>query len=362
MTTRHAAIVLAVVMLSPCVAAAAPVIIPLDGDDDLLGQGFEHLQSGGTSTFEAGMLTIDAGGAEEWSLEAPASSKWWDEVLPEKGWWVEVRLRIDDADADCLTGAGPGLWIHDRGKLIQILFTLETVTSATTGVSAAFDTSEFHVYRVEDYGDGTRQLLVDGDPLLDLGGEIFLYGTETLMFGDLGGCLHSHTVWDYFAYDTFAPGGEDGDADGDGIPNAEDDCFETADPDQLDSDGDARGDVCDPCPMAPRDDRDGDGVCDNDDACPDDANFTDEPCPGPLTLDGGVDASSVSLESGSMDGDSLEDTTAGGSTSVAASTSGIDGGGVASGRDDSGCGCTTRSPGGVALVMLLALVFRTRRR
>jgi len=226
------------------------VIIPLDGENDLFTQGFEYLGGGGTSTFQGGMLTID--GPEEWMLYSPTPSKWWDEVLPEKGWWIEVRLRIDDADPDCLTGNGPGLWIHDRGKFILILFTLDHVAGATTGARAPFDTSEFHVYRVEDYGDGTRRLLVDGVQLLDLSGDIVVFGTEALGFGDLGGCLHSHVVWDYFAYDTFAPGAEDGDVDGDGVPNAEDDCFEIPDPEQLDTDGDGRGDVCDPCPLAPR--------------------------------------------------------------------------------------------------------------
>lgn len=363
MKVTHTSVAFVVAAFSPCVAAAAPVFIPLDGEDDLVQQGFEHLQSGGTSAFEAGMLTVDAGGSEEWELAASSPSKWWDEVLPEKGWWVEVRLRVDEADTDCVTGYGPGLWIHDRGKLIQILYTTEKVSSATTGASATFDTSEFHVYRVEDYGDGTRQLLVDGEPLLDLGDEISVYGTEALMFGDLGGCLHSHTVWHYFAYDTFAPGAEDGDVDGDGIPNAEDDCFEIADPDQLDSDGDARGDVCDPCPIAPLDDRDGDGVCDDEDACPDDPNLTDEPCPGPLTLDGGADASSASLDSGSLDTSSFEGTIAPESTTVVEPTTARDDDGSAvSERDDGGCGCTSGPRESIALLLLLAVVRRSGRR
>jgi len=38
------------------------------------------------------------------------------------------------------------------------------------------------------------------------------------------------------------------DGDGDGIPDARDDCPAVADPDQRDTDGDGIGDACDPCP------------------------------------------------------------------------------------------------------------------
>jgi hypothetical protein len=47
-------------------------------------------------------------------------------------------------------------------------------------------------------------------------------------------------------------GGEGGpDSDGDGIPDARDDCPAVADPDQRDTDGDGVGDACDPCPADP---------------------------------------------------------------------------------------------------------------
>ena len=38
------------------------------------------------------------------------------------------------------------------------------------------------------------------------------------------------------------------DADGDGVPDANDDCPHTPNPDQADRDGDGAGDACDPCP------------------------------------------------------------------------------------------------------------------
>ncbi|GAB4296591.1 MAG: hypothetical protein Kow0090_11720 [Myxococcota bacterium] len=61
-----------------------------------------------------------------------------------------------------------------------------------------------------------------------------------------------------------------GDADGDGILNADDNCPNVANPDQADADGDGFGDACDNCPNAPNADQtdaDGDGIgdaCDND--------------------------------------------------------------------------------------------------
>ncbi|MEZ4366222.1 MAG: thrombospondin type 3 repeat-containing protein [Kofleriaceae bacterium] len=60
-------------------------------------------------------------------------------------------------------------------------------------------------------------------------------------------------------------GGGAGDRDGDGIHDDDDRCPETADPDQHDEDGDGVGDACDGCPHVPDalgGDADGDGVGD----------------------------------------------------------------------------------------------------
>jgi len=56
------------------------------------------------------------------------------------------------------------------------------------------------------------------------------------------------------------------DTDEDGVCDADDNCPDTANEDQADSDGDGIGDVCEEevCP----EDTDGDGVCDDDDNCP----------------------------------------------------------------------------------------------
>lgn len=60
-----------------------------------------------------------------------------------------------------------------------------------------------------------------------------------------------------------AGGGSPSDLDGDGVPNAMDNCPERANPAQANEDSDALGDACDPCPpFAGGADADGDGVGD----------------------------------------------------------------------------------------------------
>jgi len=61
------------------------------------------------------------------------------------------------------------------------------------------------------------------------------------------------------------------DSDRDGVPDDEDNCPETFNPDQRDSDGDGVGDACDNCPTTPNPDQrdtDRDGVGDACDNCP----------------------------------------------------------------------------------------------
>ncbi len=58
------------------------------------------------------------------------------------------------------------------------------------------------------------------------------------------------------------------DRDGDGVIDNRDNCPDHANPDQSDRDGDGRGDVCEICSDDPTNDRDRDGICGNIDNCP----------------------------------------------------------------------------------------------
>lgn len=54
------------------------------------------------------------------------------------------------------------------------------------------------------------------------------------------------------------------DSDGDGFYNDVDNCISNANANQADADGDGKGDLCDSCPFDPENDRDQNGVCNND--------------------------------------------------------------------------------------------------
>ena len=81
------------------------------------------------------------------------------------------------------------------------------------------------------------------------------------------------------------------DADGDGVCNEDDAC--PGEDDTLDTDGDGVPDCLDPCPEDNPDDTDGDGICDSDDPC-DDSIDTDgdgipdctDPCDDTIDTDG----------------------------------------------------------------------------
>ncbi len=76
---------------------------------------------------------------------------------------------------------------------------------------------------------------------------------------------------------TFPPSNVD--RDGDGVPNSVDNCPDTYNPLQTDTDGDGVGDVCDNCPAVANADQldiDGDGVGDLCDNCPNVANSNQE--------------------------------------------------------------------------------------
>ncbi len=163
--------------------------------------GFRRI-AGGSSAFD-GALHVETGSFEEWALdlEHAAGSRWWREVDAGRGWAVEARLRV------LRSGQCPsvGFWIHDRTHLVKVGIdsTRAGFTYPVSRMREIGPTAAWRTYRVEGRGGWVR-LRVDGavvaelrEPELGGGG-----GSQTLMFGDLGGCDGSISDWQYFTYDT----------------------------------------------------------------------------------------------------------------------------------------------------------------
>ena len=93
------------------------------------------------------------------------------------------------------------------------------------------------------------------------------------------------------------------DGDGDGIPDASDNCPSVANPSQTDTDGDGQGDACDSSPNGP--DSDGDGIPDATDNCPNVSNPAQIDSDG----DGQGDACDASPNGPDGDGDGVPDDT-----------------------------------------------------
>ncbi|HEY7033200.1 MAG TPA: SpaA isopeptide-forming pilin-related protein [Thermomicrobiales bacterium] len=93
------------------------------------------------------------------------------------------------------------------------------------------------------------------------------------------------------------------DHDGDGIPDETDNCRRVPNPDQADADGDGKGDACDETPNGP--DRDGDGVPDSSDNCTRDPNADQSDLDG----DGKGDVCDDTPNGPDADGDGVADKT-----------------------------------------------------
>jgi Synergist-CTERM protein sorting domain-containing protein len=160
------------------------------------------------------------------------------------------------------------------------------------------------------------------------------------------------------------------DDDGDGTPEACDNCPGLDNPDQTDSDGDGIGDACDPCPSAGDAlDSDGDGVCDSEDACADFDDAFDDDHDG---LPNQCDSCPQDVDPGQEDedGDGVGDACDPCPTAEAPDDADGDGvcdlvdagGGGGGGGATQGCGgCDTGSAGPGWLLLALPLALRRRR-
>jgi MYXO-CTERM domain-containing protein len=125
-------------------------------------------------------------------------------------------------------------------------------------------------------GGGTTTLIVD----IDASGQPRLaeldWGSGLALFGGLttdnwwSPLPESHYLRENIIY--YAAGGGVQDSDGDGVSDDQDNCPDDANAAQTDTDGDGQGDACDACPDDAANDADADGVCGDVDNCPADPN------------------------------------------------------------------------------------------
>lgn len=229
--------------------------------------GFTRVE-GGTSSFAGGLLTVTGNSYEEWKLES-GQGDWWQSTRL-SGWVVEARIKIIDAPADC---ASTGFWVTGAdGQVTKV-----QLSSSWAGISypaphgVDMDTTDdFHVYRLQYLGRDRYHFSVDGVLVADAHQLDSGAGSHVLMFGDLGGCTGATSEWDSFSYEPEGQPVLEGDADGDGVDNANDNCATDVNPDQADADADSDGNACDPCPNDADNDLDGDARCGDVDVCPED--------------------------------------------------------------------------------------------
>ena len=164
------------------------------------------------------------------------------------------------------------------------LFSVDSVRLAFLGFVGSIDSIEYLLsYDYEPYTVVITRLFYDTSQVLMTYMMTQVGGQWKFAAASLGGAMANNLA---IFLNNYPPTAlvTGNDLDGDGIPNATDNCPCTENVDQADSDGDGIGDACDNCPLLENpqqedsdgdgygdvcdDDRDGDGVPDETDNCP----------------------------------------------------------------------------------------------
>ena len=254
-------------------APTGPVKVDFNSALELSDNGWGEFANG-VSSFTGTTMEISPPHFDEWALEyqrdhAPV---WWSYVNPERGWWVEARIKIEAQPGS--QGEGQSLRVQDGYRDVSLQLGIDHVTLVShTETTYAFDTHDFHVYRLQRPSPEIVQLVIDGKQVLNVSTpEQDRNGPWAIIIGSIE--VNMGAVWDYVSYDTAAPGTENRDDDQDGIPLDRDLCPAVKD-DGKDTDFDRIGDACDPCVNDDLNDVDGDGLCADKDICPKNASNPD---------------------------------------------------------------------------------------
>lgn len=254
-------------------APAGPVKNDFTSATGLSDDGWGEFANG-VSTFTGTAMEISPPHFDEWSLDVRRDHApvWWSYVNPERGWWVEARIKIV-AQAGS-QGEGQSLRVHDGYRDVSLRLGIDHVKLVShTETTYAFDTHDFHVYRLQRPSPEIVQLVIDGQQVLTVSTpELDRRGPWAIIIGSIDANMGA--AWDYVSYDTAAPGTETRDDDQDGIPLDRDLCPAVKD-DGKDTDFDRIGDACDLCVNDDLNDVDGDGLCADKDICPNNANNPD---------------------------------------------------------------------------------------
>ena len=271
-----------VVLLLPCVLA---LLAPRPADAVTVAVG----DADGFGIAPAGLVRASASHVDPADVDGDGIIEV-GEYLPDWNANGTCAVGSDDSfdfrEADELTGTDG--WQHTdlaiegsgNADLIEFVFVFEVPVEG----DADFGVGHFINFVFGDYDVVPTEIAIDGVVVeLDVQGSgndglvqsAFAGVTwEAMTDGEVVITVHApnepYLAFDYTLLDT----ARIADSDGDGLPEALDNCPGVANLDQADEDGDGAGDVCDNCPglaNASQSDLDGDGAGDACDDCPEDA-------------------------------------------------------------------------------------------